>query len=127
MISATLYPVASIRALIWKEARQLLPIAVVLATVSMFLIAATLLFESETAALQFIPRVLRTAIPELSAIAIGLISVSDEKERSTLRWLSTLPIPASTIWITKFAVGLAMLVLVIGSFHLSLAVLFSIG
>lgn len=98
--------------LLWKEAKQIIPLIGMLLGVSAFLFivwAATSreLNTAFNAAQSLVPLIM----PALFAAGAGAILISHEKETRTLNWLASLPIPVRPIVASKLLVALAGLLL----------------
>ena len=96
------------RALLWKEARQLLPLIWMLSGVSflLFLIIATT-SQQLNVTLRGVGNIVPLIMPALYAAGAGAILVSHEKESRTIAWLSSLPLSPRPIVGTKMLVAAA--------------------
>jgi len=99
-------------ALLWKEFRQLVPLAITVLALGLgmlLLILVTTSFNSPpfvdaNQCLYFF-----LSIPMIYACGVGILLVGTEKESRSLRWLQSLPISARDIARTKLAVALMSL------------------
>lgn len=106
-----------IQRLWWKELRQLLPMLILLPTISA-LLTILYLFTSNTNQFNWSAGVIVfLGMPGLFAVGAGALLVGQEKEMRTILWLASLPIRPQTIVRIKTAaavVGLAVLWIVSG-------------
>ncbi len=94
----------AIRNLYWKEARQLLPLLLLLGAVAFLLhfTAAIIHVRPDQAAqIHFFAFI---GLPALYAVGAGAMLIGQEKEQRTILWLQTLPIEPRTIVVTKLVV-----------------------
>jgi hypothetical protein len=99
----------ALRALCWKEVRQVLPLVWMQLGLG-FCFQLLFLFQSDQAAVPR-PFVLVT-MPCLFAVGVGVLLVGQEKERRTLDWLRALPIAARALVAVKLATGFVALLAV---------------
>ena len=93
--------------LYWKEAMQMLPLAVVLLVIGFFTNIGFLFNKyPQGHAIVFL------GLPLLFAIGIGALLVGQERETKTLGWLRTLPIEPRDLLRCKLLIGFAGLTLV---------------
>jgi ABC-type transport system involved in multi-copper enzyme maturation permease subunit len=98
--------------LLWKEAKQIIPLIGMLLGVSALLFivwAAT--SRQLNVTLQATGDIVPLIMPALFAAGAGAILISHEKETRSLNWLASLPIPVRPIVMTKFIVALVGLML----------------
>lgn len=98
--------------LLWKEAKQVIPLIGMLLGVSALLFivwAAT--SRQLNVTLQATGDIVPLIMPALFAAGAGAILISHEKETRSLNWLASLPIPIRPIVMTKFVVAFAGLML----------------
>ena len=98
--------------LLWKEAKQVIPLIGMLLGVSALLFivwAAT--SRQLNVTLQATGDIVPLIMPALFAAGAGAILISHEKETRSLNWLASLPIPIRPIVMTKFIVAFAGLML----------------
>lgn len=97
------------KGLLWKEARQLLPLSLVLIVVCILLLICWSEFYPSryaTTQLQSVPLIL----PALFAVGAAAVLVCQEREQRTLSWLTSLPIPGSRVIMAKFTAATAGLI-----------------
>ena len=99
-------------ALLWKEFRQLVPLAITVLALGLGMLLLILVTTSFTStpfvdANQYLYVFL--SIPMIYACGVGILLVGTEKESRSLRWLQSLPISARDIARTKLAVALMSL------------------
>ncbi|EKK01659.1 protein containing DUF1559 [Rhodopirellula baltica SH28] len=98
--------------LLWKEAKQVIPLIGMLLGVSALLFivwAAT--SRQLNVTLQATGDIVPLIMPALFAAGAGAILISHEKETRSLNWLASLPVPIRPIVMTKFVVAFAGLML----------------
>jgi hypothetical protein len=101
--------------LAWKEFRQLLPLIMMLATLSICLQLVSLISPDVNVAqdMRIIPFI---GLPVLFAAGVGAMLVSQERDTKTLQWMTSIPISGAYQARIKWMVGLLAL---IGSWLLS--------
>jgi len=110
----------ALRYLCWKEIRQVLPLVWMQLVLGSCFQLLFLLHPDRT----YVPRFLVFAgMPSLFAVGAGVLLVGQEKERRTMDWLRSLPLPARDLVAVKLATGLAALLAVWALNTVMLAVL----
>lgn len=100
----------STRGLIWKEVRQLVPLMSILIGVGVLLLIVWSGFRINNVSLRFAGQYIPLILPALFAVGAGAVLVGQEKELKTLWWLAAFPVSPARLFWTKFAVGLAGLI-----------------
>jgi len=96
--------------LLWKEARQLLPLIFILAAVGTLLLFVWGSFRFSSASLRIAGQYIPLILPALYAVGAGAVLVGQEKELKTIWWLAAFPVSPTKLFWVKFIVGLAGLV-----------------
>jgi ABC-type transport system involved in multi-copper enzyme maturation permease subunit len=97
----------SARRMLWKEARQLLPLMLILIGVGATLILLwSGFFLSNRSIGGYIQFVIPLLLPSLFAAGAAAVLVGQEKEQGTLMWLTSLPVPPSQLIRAKFVSAL---------------------
>ncbi|GAA5505129.1 hypothetical protein [Novipirellula caenicola] len=94
----------ALRALIWKETRQVLPLVYMLAGVTLFLMILWGWIGTNLLATGSISTVLLT-MPAFFAAGVGAILIGQEKETETIQWVSSLPIRDGDVIRSKMIVA----------------------
>ncbi len=97
-----------LRGLSWKEARQIVPLVLMLLGVAILLIVLWSLMDAPSTLAQY-GHYIPLLLPALFAAGAGAILVGQEKETRTMLWCSSLPIPPSTMVVVKLVVALIAL------------------
>jgi ABC-type transport system involved in multi-copper enzyme maturation permease subunit len=102
------------RRLWWKEARQLLPLVILLPltvlVIVLLMALPALISHSGWGVMDRLASALAglaLGIPGLYAVGVGGLLVGQEKESRSIEWLSSLPIPPGRIVWVKLLIGLA--------------------
>lgn len=105
------------RRLLWKELRQLLPLALGTLLIGILLLGLYLINQalSPSENLQLDPLLVLNIIPAMFAVGVGAILVGHEKDQRTILWLTSLPIPKQSLirskWIATLAGWMAIWIL----------------
>jgi hypothetical protein len=92
------------RQLVWKEARQLLPLIAMLVLIAIGLNCLSFMIRQSESSSR-LRMVALLGLPTLFAAGVGAMLVGQERETRTLQWMASLPVPGSLqAWI-KLVVG----------------------
>ncbi|WDQ15826.1 ABC transporter permease [Rhodopirellula sp. P2] len=98
--------------LLWKEAKQIVPLIGMLLGVTAFLfIVWAAMSQNLNVTLSAAGNIVPLIMPALFAAGAGAILISHEKETRTLNWLASLPIPVRPIVAAKLLVAIVGLLL----------------
>ena len=93
-----------VRQLVWKEARQLVPLIAMLVLISIGLNCLSFMIRQSDSS-SSLRMVALLGLPTLFAAGVGAMLVGQERETRTLQWMASLPVPGSLqAWI-KLLVG----------------------
>ncbi|WP_182865795.1 hypothetical protein [Stieleria mannarensis] len=107
------------RGLIWKEVRQLFPLAVALFAAGLVLMLVAQMSPDNIYAMRQSGRYIPLALPGLFAVGVAAMTVGQEREQKTILWLTSMPIsPGRLIRIKLIVSTFALGVMWIGCWAL---------
>ncbi|QEF99539.1 ABC-2 family transporter protein [Stieleria maiorica] len=107
------------RGLIWKEVRQLFPLAVALFAVGLVLMLVAQMSPDNIYAMRQYGRYIPLALPGLFAVGVAAMTVGQERDQKTILWLTSMPIsPGRLIRIKLIVCASALGVMWIGCWAL---------
>lgn len=83
-----------VRQLVWKEARQLVPLIAMLVLISIGLNCLSFMIRQSDSS-SSLRMVALLGLPTLFAAGVGAMLVGQERETRTLHWMASLPVPGS--------------------------------